>query len=35
MLSVREVALFFAGFFAGPIYFKWVYPFLYHLVLPQ
>jgi len=23
------------GFFVGPVYFKWVYPFLYHLFLPQ
>jgi hypothetical protein len=22
------------GFFTGPIYFNYVYPFLYHLILP-
>lgn len=32
--QLQCVGAFFAGFAVGPIYFNYVYPFLYHLVSP-
>lgn len=34
-MKIGMVAAFFAGFFMGPVYFNWIYPFLYHLILPS
>lgn len=35
-LSYSQILVsFLAGFFVGPIYFNYVYPFLYHLIIPR
>lgn len=31
-MNARDLMIgFIIGFFVGPVYFKWIYPFLYHL----
>lgn len=34
VMKTTTVIAFFIGFFSGPMYFSYVYPLLYHLILP-